>query len=120
MVPVRALFCHQCSISVTLFRASPPSPLSVFESISGKASPFLPKWLQYTFFTPEELTKVIRLMCVLSRGRGQADNSDPICNVKLWGEKVGVREQHKFTLTLATQTHIEAYFPALVSSVVTL
>lgn len=41
MVPVRALFCHQCSISVTLFHASPPS-LCVFESISGKPARFCP------------------------------------------------------------------------------
>lgn len=63
MVPARALFCHQCSISVTLFCASPPSPLRVFESISGKPGLFLPKWLQYTFFTPKELPEVVSPSC---------------------------------------------------------
>lgn len=42
MVPAHALFCHHCSISVTLFHASPPSPLCVFESISGKPARFCP------------------------------------------------------------------------------
>jgi hypothetical protein len=53
VVPMRGLFCHQCSISVTLFCAAPPSPLIVFESISGKPARFCPNG----YYTPSSHLK---------------------------------------------------------------
>lgn len=71
---------------VSLYSAPPLLlPLCVRVNI-GKAGPFLPKWLQYTFFTLKELTMVIRRICVLSSGEGPADKSEPlqICYLKPW------------------------------------
>lgn len=52
--------CFVISVPLVSLYSAPPllSPLCVWVNI-GKACPFLPKWLQYTLFTPKELTELI-------------------------------------------------------------
>lgn len=54
--------CFVISAPLVSLYSTPPLLLPRCVRVNiGKAGPFLPKWLQYTFFTPKELTKVISL-----------------------------------------------------------
>lgn len=126
MVPVRALFCHQCSISVTLFRASPPSALSVFESISGKPARFCPNgykipssrlksWqrlLGWSAFSAVDRAKQINQSCyryVIS-SPGNLLRERKCGTGACWNPFIVIKQQIETILSRISQTHTETYF----------